>query len=200
MAFLTNFGVTEIFCNFRLVLEGRAGKEVPESSRLGYIQKFLASNFALSDAEDNTSGALNRGGIADLLLLRTLLTICQKSQNPSFWKGWTLFIISMCKGGSFKNPFTTNINLSKLYFRFRRFILLVQMKKVISVSLCGSTSICKPRRWVKLKLIFAMRDICINSNLDLLRKFTNSSRSTEFKDILPKIDINAWNVGGFKTF
>ena len=43
------------------------------SSRLGFLQKFSANNFALSDAEDNTFGPLNRGGIADLLLLR----ICQ---------------------------------------------------------------------------------------------------------------------------
>ena len=27
-----------------------------------------------------------RGGIADLLLLRTLLAICQRSQEPSFWE------------------------------------------------------------------------------------------------------------------
>ena len=30
-----------------------------------------------------------------------------------------------------------------------------------------------------------MRDIYINSNLNLLRKLTGSSRSTEFIDILP---------------
>ena len=33
-----------------------------------------------------------------------------------------------------------------------------------------------------------MRDIYINSNLNILTKFTSSSRSTEFKDILP------WNI------
>ena len=68
-------GVTEILCSFKLVPEGKAGKEIPESSRLEFIEKFSASNFALSDAEDNTSGPLNRGGIADLPLLRTLLAI-----------------------------------------------------------------------------------------------------------------------------
>ena len=55
------------------------------SSRLEFLEKFLANNFALSDAEDNTSGPLNRGGIADLPLLTTLLAIHQKSQEPSFW-------------------------------------------------------------------------------------------------------------------
>ena len=51
-----------------------------------FLEKFSANNFALSDAEDNTSGLLNRGGIADLHLLRTLLAICQKSREPSFWE------------------------------------------------------------------------------------------------------------------
>ena len=54
-------------------------KEIPKSSRLEFFEKFLANNFALSEAEDNTSGQLNRRVIADLPLLRTLLAICQKS-------------------------------------------------------------------------------------------------------------------------
>ena len=84
MTFLTILGVIEILCSFRLVLEEKTGKEIPESSRLEFLEKFLAKNFALSDAEDNNSRLLNRGGIADLPLLRTLLAICQKSQEPSF--------------------------------------------------------------------------------------------------------------------
>ena len=83
MTFLTIVGVTEILCNFRLVLEGKTGKEIPESSRFKILEKFLANKFALSDAEDNTSGVLNNGGIVDLPLLRTLLAICQKSRGPS---------------------------------------------------------------------------------------------------------------------
>ena len=58
----------DILCSFRLVLEGKTGKEIPQSSRFEFWEKFLANNFALSDAEDNTSGPLNRGGIADLPL------------------------------------------------------------------------------------------------------------------------------------
>ena len=78
MTFLTILGVTEILCNFKLVLEGKAGKEIPESARLEFLEKVSANNFALSDAEDNTSGLLIRGGIADLPLMRTLLEIPQK--------------------------------------------------------------------------------------------------------------------------
>ena len=86
MTFLTTLRVTEILCSFRLVLEGKIGKEIPESSRLEFLEEFSANNFALSDAKDNTSGPWNRGGIADLPLLRTLLEIHQKSQEPSFWE------------------------------------------------------------------------------------------------------------------
>ena len=81
ITFLANLGVTEILCSFRLVLEGKTGKEISDSSRLEFSDKFLANNFALSDAEDNASWPLNREGIADLPLLRTLLAICQKSQS-----------------------------------------------------------------------------------------------------------------------
>ena len=98
MTFLTILGVTEILCSFRLVLEGKTGKETPESSRseflekfqqtgketpqssrLEFLERFSANSFALSDAEQNASGPLSREGIADLPLLRTLLAIRQKS-------------------------------------------------------------------------------------------------------------------------
>ena len=45
MKFLNILRVTEIFCSFRLVLEGKTSKEIPES--LQFLDKFLANNFAL---------------------------------------------------------------------------------------------------------------------------------------------------------
>ena len=66
ITFLTTLVVTEILCSFTFVLEGKTDKEIPESPRLEFLEKFLAHNFPLSDAEDNTSG------MADLSLLRTL--------------------------------------------------------------------------------------------------------------------------------
>ena len=71
---------------FQIVLEDKTVKEIPESSRFEFLEKLLANNFALSDAEDNTFGPLDRGGIADLPLWRTLLAIHQKSREPSFWE------------------------------------------------------------------------------------------------------------------
>ena len=74
MTFLTILGLTEILCCFRLVLERKTCKEIPQSSRLLFLEKNLANNFALSDAEENTSRLWNRGSIGDLPL-RTLLAI-----------------------------------------------------------------------------------------------------------------------------
>ena len=86
-------GITEILCSFKLVLEGKTGKEIPESSILEFIEKFSENNLALSDAADNNSGLFNRRGIADLPLLRTLLAIRQKSQEPSFWEVMESFVL-----------------------------------------------------------------------------------------------------------
>ena len=93
MTFLTILGVTEILCSFGLVLEGKTGREIPESSRLEFLEKFSANDLALSDAEDNTSGPLNRGGITDLSLLRKLFAIRQKSRQPSFWQVMGCFVL-----------------------------------------------------------------------------------------------------------
>ena len=102
---------------------------MPKSSRLEFLEKFLVNNFVLSDAEDNTSDPLNRGSIADLPLLRTLLAICQKSRAKFLGSDGLFCFSSTCQFGSFKNPFAMITSLSELYFRFRRFILLVQTKK-----------------------------------------------------------------------
>ena len=96
--------------------------------------------------------------------------------------------ISICKFGSFcndyKNPFATITSLSELYIRSRRFIILIQTKKVISMNQGSSTSSWKPWRSVRLDLVFSLRDIYMNSNLNPLKKFTSSTRSTNLKDIL----------------
>ena len=79
MTFLIILEYTEILCSFKLVLKGKTGEEVAGSSSLEFLEKFSVNNLALSDAEGNNSAPLNKGGIADLLLLRTLLATRQKS-------------------------------------------------------------------------------------------------------------------------
>ena len=83
----------EISYSFRLVLEGKTGKEIPESSRLELLETFFANNSAFSDEEDNTSRPLNRGCMADLPLLRTLLAISQKSREPRFCEVMDSFVL-----------------------------------------------------------------------------------------------------------
>ena len=70
----------------------------------------------------------------------------------------------------------------EIYFRLRlRFILLVQMKKVISMNYGSSASSWKPWRWVRLDLTFYMRDIYINSNLSPFTKFTKAAEVPSLK-------------------
>ena len=71
------FLLTEILYSFRLILEEKTGKEIPEPST-------GVEFFILLDVEDNTSGSLNIGITADLSVLRTLSAICQKSREPIF--------------------------------------------------------------------------------------------------------------------
>ena len=40
MTFLTILEVIEISCSFRLVLEGKTGKVIPESSRLEFVELY----------------------------------------------------------------------------------------------------------------------------------------------------------------
>ena len=58
----------------------------------------------------------------------------------------------------------------------------------------GSSTRCwKPWGWVKLDLILTLRNIYIDSNLNPFTKFTSSSRSTKFKDIV------LWNMSQIIT-
>ena len=104
------------------------------------------------------------------------LLICSWRKLLSWQSWWVL-----------PSSFALITSLSELYFGIGRFILLVQTKKVISMTYDSSTSSWKGWRWLRLDLILTMR-VIYNSNLNPLTKLTSSSRSTEFKDIL------LWNI------
>ena len=87
-------------------------------------------------------------------------------------------------------PFATITSLTGLYLRIRRFFFLVQTKKVISMNYGSSTSSWKPWRWMRLDLIFSMRDIYISPTWIHSQNFLRNSRNTEFKDILPWKSLN----------
>ena len=54
--------ITEPLHSVRLVLEGKAGKEITKPSRFKLLEKFSANNFPLSVAEDNKLSPLYGGG------------------------------------------------------------------------------------------------------------------------------------------
>ena len=55
------------------ILSDKVGN-LPKSE---FLEQFSANNFNLSDAEDNTSGSLNKGDIADSPSLKTVLLVPQ---------------------------------------------------------------------------------------------------------------------------
>ena len=99
-----------------------------------------SSKFNSSDPEDNKSAPWNRGNIAGLTLMGSILAIWRNWRNPSFWGFKEPCFITISTFGSFKNSFTTISNLSELRFIHRMFILLVQTKEVISISYDSCTN------------------------------------------------------------
>ena len=61
--------------------------------KIRVLEKFPENSFTLSEAEHKTSCPLSREGIVDLPLLKTLLAICQKLQDPSLWEKTVSFIL-----------------------------------------------------------------------------------------------------------
>ena len=152
----------EILCSFRLVLDGKTGKEIPDSSRLEFLKTFSANDFALSDTEDNTSSPLNRGDKANLPSARTLLAIHQNSKQPSFWEVMDSFVLvayaSLADWRTLLQRLRACLNFtldSEVLFRW----YMQKKKKKISMSYGSSTSCWKPWRWVRFDLILTMRDI-----------------------------------------
>ena len=141
-------------------------------SRLELSEKFLANNFALSDAQDRP---LNGGDIADLPLLRTLLAIRQKSRQWSFWEVIDSFVLL---------AYASLAGSRTLFQRLLTCLNFTLDSEVFSVgtnekrdfyNYGSSTNYWKPWRWMRINLILTMSDIYINYNLNPLTKFTSSS-------------------------
>ena len=118
MTFLTILGDTEILCTFRLVIEGKIGKKIPESSKLEFLEKFSANNFALSDAENNTPAVELRRFFENTI-----------SNSPQVVTAKFL----ECDG-------LATVTSLHLNFKIRRFTILLQTKKAISMDYGSSTS------------------------------------------------------------
>ena len=138
MTFLTILGVTEISCSVRLVLEGRTGIEILESSS---SQKSFQQTILLIRWRRQHLQAIEQRRYSRFTYFENTISNLQKVLKAKFLGSDRLFcFIGRCNFSSSKDPFSVVTSLSELYFRFRRFILLVQMKKVISMSSDSSTS------------------------------------------------------------
>ena len=141
MTLLTILRVKEKLCSCRLVLERETGKEIPQSSRLEFLEKLPANNFALSDAEDNTRRqSIEERRYRRFIFVENTIGNSPKVSRAKFLESDGFFcFIGICKFSSFKNLFATITSLSELSFRFRKFTLL-KTKKVISMNYGSNAS------------------------------------------------------------
>ena len=124
MTFLTILENKEILCSFRLVPEGKKSKDIPELSRLELLEKFLANICALSNWRSQHFWTTESRRYSRFTFVENTISKLAKVPRAKFLGSDSCFN-SICKFGSFKNPFAIITNLSELPFRFRRFILLV---------------------------------------------------------------------------
>ena len=81
---------------FRISSRRKTGKKIPESLRLEFLEKFLANNFTLLNAEDIIPGPLNKGDVENTI------NNSPKVPRANFLGSNKLFcVISICKFGSF---------------------------------------------------------------------------------------------------
>ena len=156
--------------------------------KIRVLRKFLSKQFCFIRCRRQQPRAVEYSRYIRFTFVENTICNWPKVKTATFLgslESGLFCFISKGKFGSFKNLFATIISLYTFYFRFRSFILSVKTNKVISMNYGSNTSSWKPWRWVRLDLILLMSDIYINSNLNPLTKFASSSRSTEFKDILP---------------
>ena len=72
--FLSNSGVALAKCSLQFVLEGKPGKETPQSWRLEFSEKISVNIFSLPEAEDDTYGPSNRDSEVNLNLTKVKKT------------------------------------------------------------------------------------------------------------------------------
>ena len=108
---------------FQISSRRKIGKEIPQSSRLVSSRLDCLTSYSRFTFVKNT------------------ISTSPKVPRSKFLESDEFFcFISICKFAIFKNPCATINSLSKLYFRFRRFILLLQVKEGISINYDSSTS------------------------------------------------------------
>ena len=119
----------------------QSGKEIPESSKIRVPRKVFSKQFSCIRYRRQHLWAVEKKRYSRFTFAENIISNLPKVTWAKFLGSNELFcFISICKFDRFKNPFATITSLSELYFRIRRFILLVQMKKVIAMNYGNRTS------------------------------------------------------------
>ena len=102
----------------KLVLEGKTGKEIPDSSRLEFLEKFSASKqFFFIRCGRQHLRAVEQRRYSRFTFVENAISNSPKVVRAKFLGSNGLFcFIRICKFGSFKNTFASIISLSELCF------------------------------------------------------------------------------------
>ena len=135
LTFLTLLEVKKILCSFRLLLEVKTGKEIPGVIKIIVPRKVFSKQFCFIRCRRQHLQIVEKRRYSRFAFVENTISNSPKVLRGKFSGSDGLFCcISICKFDSFTNSFATISSLSELYFRFRRFILLVQIKEVIICS------------------------------------------------------------------
>ena len=138
MTFSTNLWVTEVLFSFRLVPEGKTGKKLLKSSRLESPKIVYSKQFCFIRCRRQLLRSLNKVGIADFSLMRTLLAIREMSQKPSFGEVVDSFVLL-----AYAILAACRTNLQWLIACVKIFYISAKVK-IISMSYGSCTSSWKP--------------------------------------------------------
>ena len=145
--FLTVLIVKGILCSFKLVLEGKAGKE---------ILVLLSLKFSDKDFRKQHLKSIKQRRNSWFTYVESTIGNSTCVMSAKILRGDR--VASISKFDSFKKPFLTIISLSEFGLEHRRIILLIQ-KGVIFMSYDSST-----RSWKEMRfdLIFTTKEKYIN--------------------------------------
>ena len=108
--------------------------------RIGVLRKVFSKQFCFIRCRRQRLWAIEYRRYTRFTLVKKTISTSLKVKRIKFMRSDGLSCFnSTCKFGSFKNPFAMIASLPELYFRFRRYFLLVQTKKVISMNYSSST-------------------------------------------------------------
>ena len=125
---------------FQISSRRKTGKEISNSSRLEFLENIYCKQFCFIRCRRQHLRNVEKRRYSRFNFVENTISNSPKVIRATFLGSNALFcVISICTFGSL-NPFATITSLRELCFRNRRLILLVQIKKVISMNYGSLTS------------------------------------------------------------